>query len=181
MKITKKISLLLVVILTTFSCDEIDELTEFDINEGFSTSFNIDLPNLGEGMPASIDETATIDISSVEEIQNNLDLIQNVTINSLTYEIRDFVGAEGAEGETITEASLSFNGTSISVSDINLQESDDTNTVYEIEDTTLFNSIANGLKNNPVIIASVTGSVNATPVKFDVIVNLDVTLKIDVL
>jgi hypothetical protein len=178
MNITKKISLLLFVILSAFSCDELDELTEFNITEGFSTSFNIDLPDLGEGMPASITETATIDISSVQEIQDNLDLIQNIAINSLTYEIRDFTGAEDA---TITEASLSFNGTSISVSNINLQESDDNNTVYEIEDTTLFNSIANDLGNNPEITATITGTINATPVKFDVIVNLDVTVTVDVL
>ncbi len=178
MKITKKISFLLLVMITAFSCDDLDELTEFDITEGFSTSFNIDLPDLGEGLPASISETATIDISSVQEIQNNLDLIQNIAINSLTYEIRDFTGVEGA---TVTEASLSFNGTSISVSDINLQESDDTDTVYVIEDSTLLNSIANDLKNNPVITATVTGTINATPVKFDVIVNLDITVTVDVL
>ena len=178
MKITKKISFLLLVMITAFSCDDLDELTEFDITEGFSTSFNIDLPDLGEGLPASISETATIDISSVQEIQNNLDLIQNIAINSLTYEIRDFTGVEGA---TVTEASLSFNGTSISVSDINLQESDDNNTVYEIEDLTLLNSIASALQNNPVITGTITGSVNATPVTFDVILNLDITVTVDVL
>ena len=178
MKITKQISLLLFVMITAFSCDELDELTEFDITEDFSTSFNIDIPDEGEGMPASIMETETIDISSVQEIQDNLDLIQNISINSLSYEIRDFTGVEGA---TVTEASLSFNGTSISVSDINLQESDDTNTVYEIADSTLLNSIASDLENNPVITATITGTINATPVIFDVIVNLGVTVTIDVL
>ncbi len=180
MKITKKISFLLLVMITAFSCDELDELTEFDINEGFSTSFNIDLPDLGEGMPASISETATIDISSVQEIQDNLNLIQSISVNSLTYEIRDFT-EDSAEGAIVTEASLSFNGSSISVSDINLQESDDNNTVYEIEDLTLLNSIASALQNNPVITGTITGSVNATPVTFDVILNLDITVTVDVL
>jgi hypothetical protein len=129
-------------------------------------------------MPASFSQTATLDLASNQEIQDNLSLIQNVSLNSLTYEISNYTDAPGT---TITEASLNFGTTSISVETINLQESDDANTVYTVEDVNLLNSIASTLESNTAITASVTGMVNATPVTFDVIINLDVTVTIDVL
>lgn len=178
MKIKTKFSFVLLIMTVVFSCDELDELTEFDVTEDFSTSINISVPEDSEGMSQTFSESATIDIASNQEIQDNLDLIENVSLNSLTYEISNFTGAEGA---IITEASVSFNGSSISVSDINLQESDTNNTIYEIADSTLLNNIANALENNPEITLSVTGNVNATPVTFDVIINLDVTVTIDVI
>lgn len=178
MKIAKKLNLFLLIIITAFSCDELDELTEFDITDDFSTSVNISVPDLGDGMAGTFSQTASLDISSNQEIQDNLNLIQNVSLNALTYEISNFNGAEGA---TITEASLSFNGTSVSVSDINLKQSDDANTVYEIADSALLNAVANALKNSPEIVVTLTGTVNATPVAFDVIIRLDATLTIDVL
>lgn len=178
MKITTKLSVLLLVMITAFSCDELDELTEFDITEDFSTTYNISVPEDSEGMPQSFSESATVDIASNADIQNNLDLIQNVALNSLTYEISNFTGAEDA---TLTEATLTFGTISITLSDINLQQSDTENTVYEIADVSLLNAIADALENNIAIGASVTGTVSATPVVFDLIVNLDVTATIDVL
>jgi hypothetical protein len=178
MKITKTLNLLLLVILTTFSCDGLDELTEFDITEDFSTTFNIDVPNAGEGMSATFMDSATIDLAANQDIQDNLDVIQNVALNSLTYEIMNFSGAEGA---MITEASLNLGSTTISVAAIDLQQSDTDNDVYTITDTSLLNAIANAFESNTAITVSVTGTVNATPVTFDVEFNLDVTVTVDIL
>jgi len=178
MKIRTKLSVLLLVMITAFSCEELDELTEFDITEDFSTTYNISVPEDSEGMPQSFSETAMVNIAENEEIQSNIDLLQDVTLNSLTYEISNFSGAEGA---TLTEATLNFGTISVTLSDINLQQSDIDNTIYEIADTNLLNAIADALENNITVGASVTGTVNATPVVFDLIVNLDVTATIDVL
>jgi hypothetical protein len=178
MKITKALNLLLLVMLTAFSCDALDELTEFDITEDFSTTFNIDVPNAGEGMSATFMNSATIDLASNQDIQDNLDVIQNVTLNALTYEIMNFSGAEGA---MITEASLNLGSTTISVAAIDLQQSDTDNEVYTITDTSLLNAIASALESSTAITASVTGTVNATPVTFDVEINLDVTVSVDLL
>ena len=175
MKIFAKISVLLLMMISVCSCDDLDELTEFDITEDFSATFNVNIP---EGESLTFTQTSSINIASNQEIQDNLDLLQNVTLNSLTYEINNFVGVEGA---TVTEASINFSGTTIAVADINLQESDTNNTVYPIGDSAQLNAIANDLENNTEITATVTGTVNAAPVQFDVIVTLDVTVTIDVL
>jgi hypothetical protein len=178
MKIKTKLSVLLLVMITAFSCEDLDELTEFDITEDFTTTYNISVPEDSEGMPQSFSESATIDIAENEEIQDNLDLLQDVTLNSLSYEIANFSGAQDA---TLTEATLNFGSVSISISNINLQQSDIDNTIYEIADTSLLNAIADALENNIAINASVTGTVSATPVVFDIIINLDVTATVDVL
>ena len=178
MKIKTNLSVLLLVMITAFSCEDLDELTEFDITEDFTTTYNISVPEDSEGMPQSFSESATIDIAENEEIQDNLDLLQDVTLNSLSYEIANFSGAQDA---TLTEATLNFGSVSISISNINLQQSDIDNTIYEIADTSLLNAIADALENNIAINASVTGTVSATPVVFDIIINLDVTATVDVL
>tara|TARA_R110002111_G_scaffold18_5_gene206 strand:+ start:1921 stop:2499 length:579 start_codon:yes stop_codon:yes gene_type:complete len=178
MKIKTKLSVLLLVMITAFSCEDLDELTEFDITEDFTTTYNISVPEDSEGMPQSFSESTTIDIAENEEIQDNLDLLQDVTLNSLSYEIANFSGAQDA---TLTEATLNFGSVSISISNINLQQSDIDNTIYEIADTSLLNAIADALENNIAINASVTGTVSATPVVFDIIINLDVTATVDVL
>jgi hypothetical protein len=176
MKITKKISLLLLVMITAFACDELDELTEFDITEDFSTTFNLDVPADAPSMTWT--KSSTIDIASNTEIQNNLDLIQDVNLNTLTFEIDNYVGEAGI---MVTETSLSFGDTIITVADVDLKESDDNNTVTTIGDTAQLNAIADLLQSNSAITATATGAVSGAPVNFDVIINLDVTVTIDVL
>lgn len=175
MKIFTKLSVLLLMMIAVTSCDDLDELTEFDITEDFSTTFSI---VAAEGSEGTFSQTSSINLASNQQIQDNLNLLQDVTINSLTYEISNYVGAEGLK---ITSASINFSGTSISVSDIDLKQSDDNNTVYPIADAAQLNAIANDLQSNTEITATVTGSVDGTPVEFDVIVTLDVTVTIDVL
>ena len=138
---------LAIVLLVTlfFSCDEIDELTELRLTEDFSTTVTVNLPDDSMGMPQSISETTTISLTDSPEIEEYLNLIQDVTINSLTYEINNYSGIENG---TITEASVTFNGESIAVSDINLQDSDSNNKVYEIENTDLLTAIGSALENN---------------------------------
>jgi len=171
----------LVLILTALSftaCDEADELTQFDITEDFSTSFNINIPQDSEGQPASIEEFAGIDITANPQIEENFNLIESVSINSITYEISTFSGVEGA---TITEASLTLNGETISIANIDLKASDDADTVYELENAIVFNSLSQMLLNSSEISAGISGTVSGTPVQFDVILNFDITVTIDLL
>ncbi|MGB0980648.1 MAG: hypothetical protein ACPGUH_00980 [Winogradskyella sp.] len=174
MKLILKFSTLAFAFLTILSCDAIDDLTEFNINDDFTTTFNVSV----EEAPMSFNETATISIASNQEIQDNIDLIQNVTINAITYEISNFTGAEGA---IVTEASLNIGNSNIAVADINLLQSDTDNTVYTIENSSTFTDIGNTLQNDTSITASVTGTVNNVPVAFNVVVTIDVTVTIDVL
>jgi len=176
MQITKKFILLLLVMTTAFSCDEVGELTDFDITDGFAETFTIAISGDSDDMPQSFTETVSIDLASNQDILDNIDLIENVDLNSATYEISNFVGMEGT---TVTEASINFSGIFISVENIDLQQSDIDNTVYTIADSSVLNSIADILQNNTSVIATMTGTVDSAPVTFDVIVTLNVTVTVD--
>lgn len=173
-----KISILLLALVTVLSCDELDKLTEFDVTEDFRTSVSIVLEDNNGGMASSLNESSTIDIASNQDIKDNLDLIESITINTLTYEISNFTGASGT---TITQASINFADQSIAVDDINLSEADSNNTLFTISDSDKIGNIATYLKTNNVLTVTVSGTVSNTPASFDVIVDLDATVKIDVI
>jgi hypothetical protein len=175
MKLIKKINVLLLATITFFSCDKLDELTEFDITEDFSTTLNVTVIEDSNGTAQTWTETSTINLETNEEIQTNLDVIQGVKINSLTFNVINFTGAEGA---TATEVSLSFGDTVIAVADINLEDSI---TVYSVGSSSELNTIANDLKNTSEITATSIGTVSSTQVRFDLVITLDVTTTIDVL
>lgn len=178
MKTRTKITYLLLLMISAISCDEIDKLTEFDVTDDFSTTVNVSVPLDSEGMPQSYTNSTTISIVSNQQINDNLNLIQSISLNSLAYEISNFTGAEGA---TLTEASLNIGATNIAISNINLKASDDNNTVYSIEDSGQINAIASALKTNPTITVTVSGTVSETPVSFDIIISIDTTVTIDVI
>jgi len=175
MKLITKINVLLLATITLLSCDKLDKLTEFDITEDFSTTLNVTVTEDSNGTAQTWTETSTINLGTNEEIQTNLDVIQGVKINSLTFNVINFTGAEGA---TATEVSLSFGDTVIAVADINLE---DNSTVYSVGSTSELNTIANDLKNTSQITATSIGTVSSTPVRFDLVITLDVTTTIDVL
>jgi hypothetical protein len=175
MKIVSKISLLLLAAITIFSCGELDELTEFDITQDFSTTVNVDITDDSDGEPQSWSQSSTINLADNDEIQANLDLVQDVNINSLTFKIINFIGVENA---IATEATLSFGDTIIDIEDINLQ---DNTTIYSIGTSSELNAIANDLKNTSEVTVTVSGTVTSTPVKFDVVITFDVTTTFDVI
>ncbi|NER18716.1 hypothetical protein [Spongiivirga citrea] len=177
MKTSKQATLLLIVITMICSCNKIDELTEFDVTDGFSTTMNISVT--GESSePQIFSEAVTVDISTNQDIQDNLDLIQDININSLTYEVSNFAGTENT---TVTNASLSFDTIRIDIENINLQQADTANTIYTITDSTKLRDIAAILKSSASVTATLEGTVSDTPVIFDVIINLNLTATVDVL
>jgi uncharacterized protein YjbI with pentapeptide repeats len=178
MNTTKKIALLLLVVFGAFSCDEVDDLTDIIVDDDFSTEITVSVAENTDGEPESFAETAIIDLASNQDVQDNLSAIEDVNINSLTYEITNFSGSENA---TVTEASINFEGTVIAVSDINLEQSDLDNTVYSIEDSSVLNDIANTLLNGTTVTVSLSGTVDATPVTFDVVIVVDATVTIDLI
>lgn len=162
----------------TFSCDELDELTEFDVNGGFDTTISVNLTDDSQGQPVTLSETAAINIASNQDISDNLNQIQDITINSLTFEIDNYVGADDV---TVSSASVSFGSTTVSVEDIVLKTADDGNIVYEVQDASQLTAIGNFLENNPVLSVTLMGTISSTPAQFDVIVTLDTTVTIDAL
>ena len=162
-----------------FSCDELDELTEFDVDAGFNTVISVAIAEQTDGgdSSATLSETAVIDISENQDIADNFDLIENVSITSLTYQIDNY--SVGDDDATITNASITFGSTTINIDDINLKNADDSDTVYEIDNTSQLGTIGNFLENNPVLNVVLNGTVSSTPVQFNIRVNLDTTVTID--
>ncbi len=173
MKLLKKTSILLFIFCISFSCDEIDELTEFDISTDYETTIEVSVP-AGEDLTFS--DATTIDLVSDQDIQDNLDAVENIELNSLTYEIDNFVGVEGA---MITEAAVTAAGITVNVADINLQAADASNQQFVIADTALLNTIASTLQNTTTVTVTLTGTVNEAPVDFEVILRLDITVTVD--
>ncbi len=118
--------LLLLTLVSLFSCDELDELTKFDLD--YETSFTIEVPE-DIDVPIEI-STPTVTTNSEFEFENNdtrSDLIESITLKSLVIsidepqsgnfdflnEIRVSIIAEGlpeleiAYLENITEENLS--------------------------------------------------------------------------
>ena len=122
----KTLSTLCLTLLTLVSCNELDELTEFDVSQNLNATLRVDITEDSGGEPQSWSDSTTIDISDNAEIQANLDLIESVMINSLTFKILNF---EGEENAMVTEASISFGDTTIDVEDINLN---DNTTIYNL-------------------------------------------------
>jgi hypothetical protein len=55
MKLIKKINVLLLATITFFSCDKLDELTEFDLTQDFSTSLNVTVIEDSNGTSSNLD------------------------------------------------------------------------------------------------------------------------------
>lgn len=179
MKTFKKISYLLFLIISIHSCDEandaLNKIKTIDISNDFSETITIDIPELST-TEQSFSEITTIDIASNEQIQENLDLIEDVTINTITYEISNFTGSENA---IVEKASIDFNDTSINISDINLKNADDNNTIFTIDDTSILNTISSILQDNTEIDVTLTGVINTSPVVFDITFNVDTTVAVE--
>ena len=175
MRIKLNFALLLSLIITLSACDDEDDLTSFDVTDSLTETLNVDVPD-NNGNPIDFVASETFDISSNQQINDNLDQLDNVEINSISYEISNFSGPEDA---TITDGSISFGNTIITVSDINLDEANTNNTTFEIDDDAKLSAISNNLENNTTVNVTYDASVDTTPVTFDMIMTIDYTVTIN--
>lgn len=178
MKFPSKITCLLLMIFTIFSCDKVDELTDFDVTSDFEATVNVNLIEDSEGASIGFEKSKTINIASNEEIEENLDLIEEVSINSFTYQ---FMNYEGPDGGTLSDASITVAGVTIAIDDVDIDAASSAGTVYALEDTSLIEAIANTLKDNPEVTITLAATISSSPVSFDVTATLDATVTIDVL
>ncbi|WMI64280.1 hypothetical protein RBH94_09415 [Aestuariibaculum sp. YM273] len=170
-----KLPFLAIVLLTIFSCEELDKLTEFDITDNLGTTLEVSIP---EGAPTNWSQEISVDLASNKQVQENLDYVQNVTINNLSFEITDYVGAADTQ---LTEASITVAGTSISIGTIDLKAADDANQVFSIGTEEQLAIIAAYLKQAESVTVTLSGIVSATPVEFNVVIDVDATITIDVI
>ncbi|WP_136480027.1 hypothetical protein [Cognatitamlana onchidii] len=173
-----KATLLIILLLNVFSCDEIDKLTEFDVNDSFAYTIIVSESTDSEGTPVSISESITINLTDNQDIDDNLDLIQSVAVNSITFEIDNF---EGAELTTLSNVLLTFDSVTLRLADTDLKAADDSNTSYMVGTASDYDNIANLLKNNKSVTAQISGTISETPVSFDINIKVDIKVVIDVI
>ncbi|MBD0832452.1 hypothetical protein [Aestuariibaculum sediminum] len=170
-----KLSYLFLVLTIFLSCDELDKLTEFDVSDNYGTTLNVAVP---EGGSMSWSENITVNLASNNQVQENLEYIQDVTITNLSFEIDNYVGA--ADGK-LSNATISIAGNTISIGSIDLKAADDSNQIFSIGTAEQLALIAAYLKNEQRVTATLSGTLNTTPVNFDVNIDVEVTVTIDVI
>lgn len=176
MKISPKITYLLLIIVIIFSCDKVDELTDFDVTGDFETTVTVDITEDSQGAAISFEESKTIDIASDDRIQENLDLIEKVSIESLTYK---FANYNLPEVITISDASISAAGMTIDIEDVDIAAAASAGTVYTVTNTSFLQAIESSLENQPEVTLTFEATISSSPVAFDLIVTLDTTVTID--
>ncbi len=171
MKTTIKILVALAVVFSFTSCDE--ELGNID----FSTVINktiavhVDQTN-GTVVSFSTDELMSLDNADTHDY---LDRIESISINSLSYQLKNFTGDDTGE------ATLTFMIDSFSLqthTDVNVKTMVDASQVFTITDTAFLNQIATALKNNQEVTAKYIGNVlnDNDAMDFEVKVILDITV-----
>ena len=155
------------------SCDELDKLTEIDIDSTLTGIIPVDVAG---GEMVNLNNSVTINIADGgQDIVDNLNKIEKVKIISLTYTVMNL---NGDNTGTIT-ADLKAN-TVVMDTHTNAVVFDQIGVVHTIDDTTTLNTIANLLKNGSDVVFAITGtSTNEGGMIFDIQVTADIEVTVD--
>lgn len=172
MKFLKPTLLLAFVMIAFTSCEKLDELTEIDVNDTITQTVTVSVSG-----GTTFSESMTISVAD-PDVQDNIDKIQSVTVERLTYEITDVTGTEGV----ILNGAFKVNGGTLALTSIDLSASDNANTVTDITaQANLVQALASSIKNNATATLALDGSVSAEPVSFKIKIVADVKVTVDVL
>ncbi|MEE9348961.1 MAG: hypothetical protein V3U80_02845 [Flavobacteriaceae bacterium] len=173
MKTVKKLSFVILCFFFLSSCD--DELTILDVNTSFTKEITLSIPASGEiTMPYSIN------FSENTDLDDYLNHIENVKINSIKYKVISFTGTSDTVGGEVSLASEGeifgpYTHNSF-VNDIQSQ------TTFPINDVDKLTILANKLKNAKQLDINVTGSTNATEMSTLILkIDFDLTVAVQAL
>lgn len=150
MKFLTKLTLLVLVMVSYTSCDQLDELTEFDFNTTLDETLFVALQ---AGVDQPFNQTTTFNIEN-EDTMDYLDLLQDVEITSFTYRLVNFSGDPNA---TIV-GNFQADGTTLVAHDMVIKTEVDAGTVFTVTDVNALNTIATSLKNGNNISVGLSGS-----------------------
>lgn len=155
------------------SCDELDKLTEFDIDSTLTGTIPVDVAG---GEMVILNNSVTINIADGgQDIVDNLNKVESVKINSMTYTVMNLFGDNAG---TIT-ADLMANAIVLDTH-TNAVVFDQIGVVHTIDDTTTLNNIANQLKNGSDVVLAITGtSTSEGGMIFDIQVTVDIEVTVD--
>ena len=91
---------ILLLIFSFVSCEEVDELTQIDLNTTLTEEVQVTLSENN----ASLSESLTINLADNDDIEPYLNQIESITVTSASYVIKDYNGVETATGELTVSA-----------------------------------------------------------------------------
>lgn len=137
-------------ILGMYSCDEVAELTEFDFDTSITEEFTVPLTDDNTELNGSF----LVNLEDNEDVSEYLGNIEAIEITDASYTIINYVGAEEATGSiSATAASQTF-GPYNHTFFTDVQNA----TVFEFEDTSKLNTVANSLLNNNQVEVQFSGT-----------------------
>ena len=162
----------LVLVLSFSTCDELDELTEIDVDTSVTERITVNIDS-GENVPINSTVKVNIDNPDTHEYLNK---IEKVKINSLTYKAVNFSGP-GTDGVITVDLMAD---SVILATHTGIRPFDEIGVEYLITDEATLTSIANKLKNGlDVVMAAVGTSSSESAFSFQIEITLDLEVTVD--
>ena len=177
MKTIVKYVLVSTLFLAFASCEEADELTEFDVSDTFNASWDV---NVTEPVtePQEVTYSDTIDITENADILDNYGDLESLVIHEFYIEIKDFDGNEDA---VIDNTTVTINDLVIDLGTINPYSADSADQLIQIGNSQQIAAVASMLMNSSTIDMTFSGMMDNTPATFTVEGTLSLTATFDVL
>ena len=147
---TLKTLVILFAAINLISCDEVDELTQVDLDATFTEEVTV---NLSENN-ASINGNVNINLADDPDLVDYLSNIEDIQITEVSYKIKNYVGVEEATG-TITAVAASQ---SFGPYDHTFFTDAQNGTSFVFEDVDKLNTVANTLQSTNQVDVQFSGT-----------------------
>ena len=178
MKTFIKFLVVVLLMVSYTSCDELDELTEVDFNTTLNESFFVTVPD--GSLQGQIYDVNILN----SDTEDYLDVLQDVDITSFTYRLVGFnIDNEGTiVGSFLYIESVGSDGQILVAHDMVVSEVVNAGTVFEVTDVTYLNAIANQLKSGQDVQFGLGGTATCDPeMTFTIEMTIGLAITADVL
>ncbi|MDG1730640.1 MAG: hypothetical protein P8K68_01575 [Algibacter sp.] len=167
--------LIVVLLMVSYtSCDEIDKLTEVDINTTLNEQLDATVP---AGKDLAVSNTMSIDMVN-SDTERYLDVLQSVRITSFRYELTNFTGDSNG---TIT-GNFVADGIELLSHDMVVKQIVDAGTVFEVTNAAQLSAMASKLKAGKDILIGLVGTSNCNEtMNFTANITIELEITADVL
>lgn len=182
MKKSKTLAAVICVATVFVACDPeeiVDSLIpSFDITEVFVLEAPIVFAASTNSGCLDYNESNTFDVRSNSEINENWSFVEDVQVNSISWEVTNYVGDGGV---FINSGILKVGETSFEIGQVDLKASDLANSIFELTDAIKLSDISNEIKSSSsltVIFEVVSGGNCESDHSYSLNFNVDVTVTV---
>lgn len=162
--------------LLLIGCDALDELGDRDITKDFPVTFTVALPENTSPDPTTFSETATVDLTVNNTINDNIDRLEDVRVTGLTISFENYTGSDPV---TLTNLELFVAGQTYAFPDTDIQMASEQGTSYDVDNDELFDAMELSLENSATANYTLSGTAdNGDAVSFDVVLNLVANVRV---